>query len=157
MNLKARDKRIDIELLVESFKNFFQKKKEEKIEFSFKDMFQIQLNCFFGKPNKNLKEKIYKINHVNNYLDYYKIINILRDSVALKNIILTNDQYNGMKFLNREINFDNEWKFSDNEINNIINFKNRGFSYQKNNFCDINIIQLISEEISVLLENNQSK
>jgi len=110
----------------------------------------MKLKCLF-KHNESIQEKINKIYLVENYLDFFKIVNILRDAVAMKKIILTDDQINGMKFQTREINFLNEWKISQNDINNLINFKNRKYNYHKTSFYDNKILRLISKEISDLI------
>jgi len=141
------------ELKFENFKSLLKKKFVKQIRFTYLEMFLIKFNCFLknSSSQKLIQEKISNINQAMNYLDFYTIIKVLRDSILLKKIILTKDQLNGMKFLQKEFNIDHEWKFSDNDIVNFIKFKNRGISFQKNNHFDQNILELIPKEIKDLL------
>jgi len=81
---------------IDTLKKIFHKKneKENKFRISPKEIFQMKFRCLFNKPNKQIEEKIKKIMLVENYLDFFRIINILRDSVAMKKIILTDEQNN---------------------------------------------------------------
>lgn len=145
------NKTLDIKKKLEGFKALFKEKKQKKFEFSTKEILAIKFACLFKKSIKSKQRQIAKIYQVKNYLDFFKIIKILRDSVLLKKILLTKEQHNGMKFLNRELNLEDEWNFSDIDIISFIEHKNKGFFYQNKNIYDKNIKDFISKEIFDLL------
>jgi len=145
------NKNFEMNSKIVKVKNLLKEKNKRKLRFSIKEMFFINCACLYNKIDQSIEEKIKMIGQVENYLDFFKFIKILRDSVLLKKIILTKDQYNGMRFFYRELDLDNEWIISDEDIFDIIKYKNRGISNQRNYIYDKKILKLISKEISNLL------
>lgn len=92
-----------------------------------------------------------KISQSHDFLDFFKLINVYRDIFLLKKILLTKDQLNWMKFLYRELDFDDHLIFSNNEIVDLIKYKYKVINSHKNHDLDKKLLELIWKEISDLL------